>query len=312
MALSCLLFQSTNLWCGVAQVGVWLCICRAMKLRSSATSPGIYRPLCQFCQPQIRFLRSGANRQHRNAAGAASVSVLCQQPSFCADTNLDRVTDRVARPRIAYAIPLILFPRSERVVRSIKPNQLMRGCCAAFALFFVALSIHAYKTLSAMPYEILKPEYNLLPLSVGVAALILFAALNALTGYSAFSPRMLARAFARVPFVRYFAVACVALVYFKLRKLSSGDWASVNLEPLLYCIQGTQRPLQFLIGHAMHYGPLFITLCLLFKPFCKQVQKLGLGLLYRCRRCAGILHQWREPAAYQLRSIHSAAAGTDA
>jgi hypothetical protein len=260
----------------VAQVGVWLCICRAMKLRKEATILGYIALFVNFAG--LKFSAYDPIQTDSSELLLALLTCLFYLTNRVVPLTIASIASLAVWPTtIACTIPLILFPVSERVTRSVKPNKLMKGCCAAFALLFVALSIHAYRTLSVMPYEILQPISSLLPISVGAAALVLFAALTSLTVHSPLSPRMMARALSRVPFTRFLAAACVVFLYFKLRKMSSGDWSSLSLEPLLYCIQGTQRPLQFLIGHAMHYGPLFITLCLLFKPFCKQVQKLGLG-----------------------------------
>jgi hypothetical protein len=122
------------------------------------------------------------------------------------------------------------------------------------------------------------PIHWLLPVSIPAAAVVLFFALKGLAGRADISAKFVIGALKSISVPRYLAVAVLIVAYVKLRKLSSGDWSNVGMEPALYVLQGTTRPLEFLTGHAATFGPLFITLCLVYRQFCKQVQKLGLGI----------------------------------
>jgi hypothetical protein len=177
---------------------------------------------------------------------------------------------------------LILFPYRTNLSITKESNKIITSAIALLCLCLLSLFIWVYTKGFENKAGITPPVMWLLPLSFAGALIYLFNVLNVLAGKVDTSIDYIKNLFAQIDFKKYFALLFIFIFYLFLTKfLAASNIAprlSLNgfLVNLTYC--ATSRPLQFLIGHILYFGPVVLLLMLLFIPFCKQIHKMGLGI----------------------------------
>lgn len=177
---------------------------------------------------------------------------------------------------------LILFPCKTNLSITKENNKIIKAAIASLCLLLLCLFVTVYVKGAENKAGITPAVMWLLPLSFAGALIYLFNVLNLLAGKVDTSVDYIKSLFSQIDFKRYFALALVFIFYLFLTKFL----AATNIAPrlslkgflvnLTYC--ATSRPLQFLIGHILYFGPVVLLLMLLFIPFCRQIHKMGLGI----------------------------------
>lgn len=179
---------------------------------------------------------------------------------------------------IVFALLLILFPRQMEVRTQARENRIILMILASISGLFMVKCYFTYQNWAPDPFLKTPPVMWLLPISVTLASLYLFTSLRVLTSHVDTSFRYLLALLSAIP-RRLLAAAVVLLLYVVLTKrlsMSPAPYAAI-LTVQAYFFHATARPLQFLVGHAMYYGPLLITLYIMFGRIAHRCRGLGLG-----------------------------------
>lgn len=260
----------------VASVVVWLLISRTMKFRWDVMVVGFLALFVNFAT--LKYSIYDPVTTDSTALFLSLLSCLFYLRNQLIPLTLSAVAALAVWPTtIACMLPLILFPRHHVIEWKGNRNSISKAIAVVCSFAFAICSCYAYAALRKMPYEMIQPIAWLLPVSIPAASAILGFVIYTMTAHMPFATKAVVSRLKTIQVGRWLAAAVLMFAYIKLRKLSSGEWNNTSVEGYLYFVSASTRPLQFLIVHALYFGPLMLTLYALFRPFCREVQRLGMG-----------------------------------